>query len=77
MWAATSKFGTRLRQRVCCLFLAQRTLIAMHRDAAKKPGRALFVGVGALVLFVFMTVTVRLMLGMNDDQNFEYLSRGI
>lgn len=48
-----------------------------HLQAAKRPGTAVALAFGAVGLFLFMTVTVKLMLGIGDDGDFEYLTRGI
>lgn len=47
------------------------------RQAAKRPGTAVALAFGAVGLFAFMTFTVKLMLGIGDDGDFEYLTRGI
>jgi Protein of unknown function (DUF751) len=45
-------------------------------QAAKRPATAIALVVGSAVLFAFMAITVKTMLGLGDS-DFEYLTRGI
>lgn len=47
------------------------------RDAAKSPATTAAVVLGGVALFAFMSFTVKLMLGIGEDSNFEYLTRGV